>query len=226
MPTVIKIPALRVQQSPGKVLFQFSIDGKQLERFATISRIRRNDEREIKGYQRPEALSHIASIRKYIESKSPMIPNAIVIAFTEEVKFVPTPGQSSDNIVRHGDLHIPALKDGEEGEVIGWIVDGQQRTAAIRAANVKSFPIPVTAFVAKQESEQREQFILVNSVSGLLGNFASTRQLPAEIGVLLLVVLAGGLLGSWLGARRLPAQGIKRLLAVVLVIAGLKLLLT
>ena len=69
-------------------------------------------------------------------------------------------------------------------------------------------------------------FILVNSLSGLLGNFASTRQLPAEIGVLLLVVLAGGLLGSWLGARRLPAQGIKRLLAVVLVIAGLKLLLT
>jgi uncharacterized membrane protein YfcA len=69
-------------------------------------------------------------------------------------------------------------------------------------------------------------FILVNSVSGLLGNFASTRQLPSEIGVLLLVVLVGGLLGSWLGARRLPAQGIKRLLAVVLVIAGLKLLLT
>ncbi len=167
MPTVIKIPALRVQQSPGKVLFQFSIDGKQLERFATISRIRRNDKREIKGYQRPEALSHIGSIQKYIESKSPMIPNAIVIAFTEEVKFVPTPGQSSDNIVRHGDLHIPALKDGEQGEVIGWIVDGQQRTAAIRAANVKSFPIPVTAFVATQESEQREQFILVNSVKPL-----------------------------------------------------------
>ena len=69
-------------------------------------------------------------------------------------------------------------------------------------------------------------FILVNSASGLLGNFASTRQLPSEIGVLLLVVLAGGLIGSWLGARRLPAQGIKRLLAVVLVIAGLKLLLT
>jgi uncharacterized membrane protein YfcA len=69
-------------------------------------------------------------------------------------------------------------------------------------------------------------FILMNSASGLAGNFASTRQLPAEIGVLLLVVLAGGLIGSWLGARRLPAQGIKRLLAVVLVVAGLKLLLT
>jgi uncharacterized membrane protein YfcA len=69
-------------------------------------------------------------------------------------------------------------------------------------------------------------FILMNSASGLAGNFASTRQLPAEIGVLLLVVLVGGLAGSWLGARRLPAQGIKRLLAVVLVVAGLKLLLT
>jgi len=69
-------------------------------------------------------------------------------------------------------------------------------------------------------------FILMNSASGLAGNFASTRRLPSEIGVLLLVVLAGGLAGSWLGARRLPAQGIKRLLAVVLVVAGLKLLLT
>ena len=69
-------------------------------------------------------------------------------------------------------------------------------------------------------------FILMNSASGLAGNFASTRQLPSEIGVLLLVVLAGGLAGSWLGARRLPAQGIKRLLAVVLVVAGLKLLFT
>lgn len=167
MPTVIKIPALCVRQSPGKILYQFALDGKQIYRFAAISRISRNDQREINGYQRPEALSHISSIRKYIESESPMIPNSIVIAFTKEVKFVSTPGQDENNVVSHGELHIPALKDGEEGDVIGWIVDGQQRTAAIRSANVKSFPIPVTAFVATQESEQREQFILVNSVKPL-----------------------------------------------------------
>ena len=37
--------------------------------------------------------------------------------------------------------------------------------------------------------------------------------------------LAGGLAGSWLGARRIAPAGIKRLLAVVLAIAGAKLLL-
>jgi uncharacterized membrane protein YfcA len=49
-------------------------------------------------------------------------------------------------------------------------------------------------------------FILVNSLSGLLGNFASTRQLPAEIGVLLLVAVAltgdiamGALLWRYMG---------------------------
>jgi len=164
---MISVPALCINQSPGKIIYQFSIDGKQLDRFATISRIRRNDDREIKGYQRPEALAHISSIRKYIESESPMIPNSIVIAFTREVEFIPSSSSTSSGPVTMGELRIPALGAGEEGEVIGWIVDGQQRTAAIRAANIKTFPIPVTAFVATQESEQREQFILVNSAKPL-----------------------------------------------------------
>jgi uncharacterized membrane protein YfcA len=69
-------------------------------------------------------------------------------------------------------------------------------------------------------------FILMNSTSGLLGNWASTRNLPDELPMLLVAVLAGGAIGSFLGSRRLPGQQIKRLLAVVLVIAGLKLLFT
>ena len=43
----------------------------------------------MQGYQRPEALKHIASIRRYLESDDPMIPNALVIAFDERVKFEP-----------------------------------------------------------------------------------------------------------------------------------------
>lgn len=69
-------------------------------------------------------------------------------------------------------------------------------------------------------------FILMNSTSGLLGNWASTRNLPDELPMLLAAVLVGGAIGSFMGSRRLPAQQIKRLLAVVLVIAGLKLLFT
>lgn len=69
-------------------------------------------------------------------------------------------------------------------------------------------------------------FILMNSGSGLLGNWASTRDLPDELPVMLAAVLVGGAIGSFMGSHRLPARQIKRLLGVVLVIAGLKLLFT
>lgn len=162
------VPALKVQQSKNRTLYQFTIDGKQIPRFASISRIRRDEDREIAGYQRPEALSHINSIRKYIDSDSPMIPNSIVIAFKREVHFEIVKGQNLDSFVVLGHLHIPVSDDLDDGsELIGWIVDGQQRSAAIRGAKRTSFPIPVTSFVAMTDEEQREQFILVNSVKPL-----------------------------------------------------------
>ncbi len=67
-------------------------------------------------------------------------------------------------------------------------------------------------------------FILCNSLSGLLGNISSTRQLPVFALPLAASALAGGALGSYLGSQRFAPEAIKRLLAVVLTIAGLKLL--
>jgi hypothetical protein len=69
-------------------------------------------------------------------------------------------------------------------------------------------------------------FILLNSVAGLAGNLASTRQLPAEILPLLAAAAAGGFIGSYLGSRHWGPAWIKRFLAAVLVIAGLKLIFT
>jgi len=66
-------------------------------------------------------------------------------------------------------------------------------------------------------------FILVNSVSGLLGHLSSVRFLPREIGILAGVALVGGFLGSTLGSRRLPNPVLRRLLAVVLLVASAKL---
>jgi hypothetical protein len=66
-------------------------------------------------------------------------------------------------------------------------------------------------------------FILANSVAGLLGNVASVRALPPELPVALAVVAAGSLIGSELGARRLGTPALRRALALVLLIAGLKL---
>lgn len=68
-------------------------------------------------------------------------------------------------------------------------------------------------------------FILVNSIAGLAGRGLVVTTLPAAMPGWLLGVLAGGMLGSWLGSRRLPTLAIRRLLAVVLLLAGGKMLL-
>ncbi len=67
-------------------------------------------------------------------------------------------------------------------------------------------------------------FILVNSVAGLTGNLSATRKFPS-LGIPLLIAAgAGGLLGAHFGSRKFPQVVIKRLLALVLTIAGLKLI--
>ena len=68
-------------------------------------------------------------------------------------------------------------------------------------------------------------FILVNSISGLAGNVSSTKQIPALALPLAAAVLLGGAAGSYLGSRRLSPVLIKRLLACVLTIAGIKLIM-
>jgi uncharacterized protein len=76
---------------------------------------------------------------------------------------------------------------------------------------------------AKEAAAVSAAFILVNSSTGLIGNVVATKTLPSVALPLGAVVLLCGGLGSYLGASRLPHMAIKRLLAVVLVIAGLKL---
>lgn len=68
-------------------------------------------------------------------------------------------------------------------------------------------------------------FILVNSIAGLAGNLGSTRNFPSFALILALTSVVGGAAGSYLGSRYLSPTTIKRVLAVVLLIAGLRLLL-
>ena len=67
-------------------------------------------------------------------------------------------------------------------------------------------------------------FILVNSIAGLLGNLASTRAFPAFALWLAIAAVAGGTIGAHHGSRHLSPAVIKRCLALVLFIAGLKLI--
>lgn len=67
-------------------------------------------------------------------------------------------------------------------------------------------------------------FILANSISGLAGNLASVGSLPPAIPLWLGAAAVGGAIGSGLGSRQMPAPWIRRALALVLLVAGLKLI--
>ena len=164
----LRLPAIEVQQGRQHLMYTFAVDGKLIPSFSTISRIHRNGDNQIEGYQRPEVLSHIAEIRNYLESDAPMIPNAIVIAFDPRVRFEPNETvERNTDYTRTGVLVIPIDEEVAAEDKPGFIVDGQQRIAAIRDAMIESFPICVTAFITNDVREQTEQFILVNSTKPL-----------------------------------------------------------
>lgn len=160
---MLRLPALAMRQSAERELFAFGVSGKQVYTFATISRAHRvGDDIRLFGYQRPEVQRHIAEIRAYIESERPLVPNAVVIAFRSGVRFVES---AAGPVTRQGVLEIPLTGDGQEP--VGFIVDGQQRLAAIRDAEVEDFPIFAVGFIAESDAAQREQFLLVNATKPL-----------------------------------------------------------
>lgn len=67
-------------------------------------------------------------------------------------------------------------------------------------------------------------FILFNSIAGLAGNYAATRDLPPDIWLFAAAVFAGGLIGTTLGVSRLAVPALLKALACVLLIAAAKLM--
>jgi DGQHR domain-containing protein len=198
---LLRVPAIEIRQGRRRVLYNFAIDGKLLHLFATVSRIRRDEGCELIGYQRPEVQSHISEIRNYIESSDPMIPNSLVLAFDKRVRFEAFSDSAFDTgYSRSGFLVIPVDKAASDADKPAWIVDGQQRAAAIREAAVDSFPIGVTGFLAADDEEQREQFILVNS----------TKPLPKGL-IYELLPGTNTTLPSMLARKRFPSRLVARL---------------
>jgi hypothetical protein len=78
----------------------------------------------------------------------------------------------------------------------------------------------------KQTSAVAAPFILANSLAGLAAIFmASTAALPAYVGILAAAVLVGGWLGAEYGSQRFANPVVRRVLAVVLALAGAKMVL-
>lgn len=189
---MIRIPALEIVQR-DRAVYVFGVDGRRLHDFAAVSRVHRDGESRLQGYQRPEVVAHIRAIRRYLESDGAILPNAIVLAFDSRVVFEPHSSGGDGGAVT-GDLVIPIPEGGEDGSKPAWLVDGQQRSAALRDADIVNFHVPAVGFIARDTADQRAQFILVNS----------TKPLPPGLIHELLPQTAGELPPKY-ARKRLPA---------------------
>ena len=68
-------------------------------------------------------------------------------------------------------------------------------------------------------------FILVNSISGLAGSYSQLVNLSSEVWIWVVAAVAGGVTGSTLGAKKFNSLTLRRVLALVLLFAGVKLML-
>jgi uncharacterized membrane protein YfcA len=76
----------------------------------------------------------------------------------------------------------------------------------------------------RQASGIASGFILVNSISGLLGNISAVGGVPASLPLWIGAVLVGAVIGAEIGSRRASPPQLRYLLGAVLALAGLKLI--
>ena len=77
----------------------------------------------------------------------------------------------------------------------------------------------------KQTAAVSALFILVNSISGITGVFTQGFLFRPDMALMIATAFTGGLLGSYWGAMKVDNWQLKKLLAIVLVMASVKLLL-
>lgn len=78
----------------------------------------------------------------------------------------------------------------------------------------------------KQTAAVSALFIFVNSIAGISGIASKGLNLNNNLVYMVVIALAGGLLGSYMGAIKLNNKTLKVILALVLIIASIKLFIT
>jgi DGQHR domain-containing protein len=190
------IRALRTTQGEGQDVYAFFIKGSDIVRVADISRIERDAQDALKGFQRPEIRQHVKGIVDYLNQGEVLFPNAIILALSPDVKFVASRGSRPEGDARVSETGTLTLPVYEEGQRVAWIVDGQQRSIALSQAQHQNLAVPVIGFVSDRLEVQREQFILVNKA----------KPLPTRLINELLPETAAIVLPRDLAARKVPAE--------------------
>ena len=194
IPNVL-VRALHARQG-DKDLYSFFIPGQEITRIADIIRVSRDDTDALRGFQRKEIRNHVRSIVLYLNQMNVLFPNAITLAFSPEVRFAQSRGPTPPGLAAPSQSGILSIPVREEGERVGWIVDGQQRSLALAQSKNSALQVPVVAFISNNLQLNREQFILMNK----------TRPLPGRLINELLPETGEVLLPKDLAARRIPSE--------------------
>src|SRR5688500_17849782 len=166
--------AIRAQQSAEHTALTFAATAAEILAFASIHRIGRDAQGELNGFQRPQVAAHIREIRDYLEKPNSVLPNPIVVAFTEGVTI---------EELRGGFARLEI--DVSEGPC-GLVVDGQQRLSALAEVD-RDFQVFVSALICRDDAELRRQFVLINNTRPLPKSLIyellpSVDDLPARLG--------------------------------------------
>lgn len=153
--TKLSFTAVRANQSPDHQVLTFAATASDILQFAQIERVARDAQGDLFGFQRPQIAGHIREIHDYLIKPDSILPNAVVVAFTDRVEVE--------------DLGSGVAKitiDMEKGPP-GLVVDGQQRLSALSATQRDDFQVFVAAMVCRDEAELRRQFVLINNTRPL-----------------------------------------------------------
>ena len=151
----ITFTAIRAQQSNNHQVLSFAAKASDIHKIAAIDRIARDEQGTVTGFQRPQIAKHINEIRDYLKSDEAVLPNPIVVAFTDKAHVE----EINENTVRL------SIEIGEGGP--GLVVDGQQRLTALSGLPEKDFQVFVSALICRDEEELKRQFILINNTKPL-----------------------------------------------------------
>ena len=110
---------------------------------------------DLRGFQRHQIASHIKEIRDYLGREDALLPNPIVVAFTEGVSITPL-----GNGLAQVTIHVGESKP-------GYVVDGQQRLTALSGLSKPGFQVFVSALLCRDYNELRQQFVLINNTRPL-----------------------------------------------------------
>lgn len=159
---IIQRKALRVDQKGGRYIYLLTVSADDLLRIAGVSRVTRDNDGRLIGYQRSDVRRHVRDIAEYLKSDNMLLAHPLILSFSTQVTFVSSRGPHiSDGCAVAGTLRIPIHST--DGPKPAWIVDGQQRALAIGLCEDRTFAVPICAFIADDVELQRDQFLRINN---------------------------------------------------------------